>query len=332
MDKFEMNKLKRPIIEGSNVEELNEAKKETETTEYDEIVPMEEVESLDDVKESENDYIESLKHYNLSNKEVMNLLEAIHDFKSDNYDLSKIYDMLPKEFQSMVIGFSTIAASDGSKMSKKQATKFVMNQVINDAKINSAFNTYEKEMHNTVAQIDGELQALVNGEINKLFDNINKIEVENPEQAERIKTIKKAIDDASTFKVQYDFIDNKTMKKINKDYKLRYRQRCSYYNKKINCTEIKMPDVNELPDIISSYIRGDYSDDIIGKFILLIIESTHRLPLDLSTEYYNTVYVYKLLSQIYDYKYMIGANVDNQDKTDKLYNNIRKCLDKIKEY
>ena len=181
-----------------------------------------------------------------------------------------------------------------------------------------------KEMEKTLKSIDSAYGDIYRDAMDEIFNQIDEIREKDPSRADRLQAIKNAFEDAGTFSRQLEYLDKATTKKLNKILNFRYDDRIFYFNKRVNVTEVRMPDVRELIDIISTNLPN-YEEDIIKKFIIVLIESTDINELD--QDVIKLAYVYRLINNIYDYKFYVD---DDSEQYKMIFGNITKVLEKIK--
>jgi hypothetical protein len=320
--------------ENTDAEKLAKAEEETEENEYSEIEEIDNYvnlggASVEDVDEGDEDYIEAFSPYNLSDDDAKKFIEVIADYKIGR-NKNNVYNRLPDKIKDIADGFANSPDSHGIKVSKEWAAEYVVKSFINDAKVNKAVDTFNDELNNTMADINKQYDLIFNESIENVFSKIDEIRAEDPVKADRVEAVKAAFDDASTFQRQLDYLDHIGAKKLNKLHGgKRIISDAFYFNTKVNVTEIRVPDIGELPAIIKMELP-DYDIDDINKFVSIIVKTTATLPLEGPDNLGNIAYVYKVVSNIYNYKYW-DSEIDVASEThDTIFGNITKVLDKIK--
>ena len=91
-------------------------------------------------------------------------------------------------------------------------------------------------------------------------------------------------------------------------------------------TDIKVPDITQLYDIIKLRLPT-YSSDDIKAFIVLL--ARHAMDLDF-TEVKNIAYVYRLVDSIYKYKFITAAYEDEHSKA--VMDRVSHIMDEINQY
>lgn len=313
-----------------DAEKLEKAQSETEQTVYSGVEEMNDPVNLGgvdttDVNEGRKDYLDAFSPYNINDEDAVKLLEIISDFKAGKKE--NIYNRLPDEIKKIADGLTKSPDAAQAKVSKEWAASFLIGSFISDAKLNKAIDEFNEEMNETVASMNKEYELIFNEAIDEIFAKLDTIRVEDPERAKSIEAVKKAFDDATTFERQLEYVDHLSSKKLNKYHGgKRLNNDVFYFNKRVNVTEIRIPDIGELPAIIKMHLP-EYGDDEIMKFVSILVKTTTTLPLEGLENLGNLAYVYKMIDNIYTYKY----SGDTESETYKtIFGNIAKVLDKIK--
>lgn len=279
-------------------------------------------ENIPNVDEKKSDYIEAFKPYDIEGEEAVKFLDAILEYKKTG-ERKGLYNKLPAKVKDYADGLKMASRSQGIKETSDQAAEFLIKSFINDAKVNASIEDFEKDMSATIKDMNAEYAMIYNDSIKDVFSRLDEIRAENPEQAEKIEAIKKAFDDAETFSRQLELLDHTNNKKLTKSAH-RLKDYIFYFNKRVNVTEVKVPDLGEIREIIQVHLP-DYDNDTIDKFIVTISNSINGM------DFYNNVgdvaYVYKLITNIYNYKF---SPDDSSEDYKKIFSNIAKVLDKIK--
>lgn len=318
--------------ENTSAEKLEAAKKETEESNYEGISEMQNVTDASvtgvdntQVNENRKDYLDAFSAYDIGDEDAEALLKLIYDYKN-GLDRG-LYNRLPKSLQMIADGFKSHAKLNGIKQSNDTVAKFLLNSFIDDAKLNRAVEEFETEMNDAMSDMGKNYSLIINDAIDEIFANIDKIKEEDPERAEIIAAVKKAFEDAMSFEKQMEYIDHLTLKKLNKYHGgKRLSNDVYYFNKRVNVTEIKIPDIGELPAIIKNHLP-EYDMDTIEKFVSVLVKTTTDLTLEGDENINNVAYVYRIVGNIYDYKY---SSDPESEKYNTVFGNIAKALDKIK--
>lgn len=311
-------------------EKLEKAQSETEQAEYSKVEEMNGSVNLGgvdtaDVNEGRKDYLDAFSPYNINDEDAVKLLEIISDFKAGKKD--NIYNRLPDEIKKIADGMAKSPDARQAKVSKEWAASFLISNFISDAKLNKALDEFNEEMNEAVASMNKEYGLIFNEAIDEIFSQLETIRAEDPERAASIEAVKKAFEDAVSFERQLEYVEHLTPKKLNKYHGgKRLSNDVFYFNKKVNVTEIRVPDIGELPAIIKMHLP-EYGEDEIMKFVSILVKTTTILPLEGLENLGNLAYVYKMIDNIYNYKYSGDAESETY-KT--IFGNIAKVLDKIK--
>ena len=303
---------------------LEAAMKETESSDYKDITVQNDNSELvgidTTINETESDYHEIFDEYNLSNEDATVLLSLIEKY-NNNVEMN-YYEAMPEAIKIMADGIRQATNIQGVKCGKNDSAKFILKEMVHDAKITNAFNTFSDELNKSVVEMNEEYAKILTDAFDEAFANIDKIEAENPEQAEKIKRVKAAFDEATTFSRQLEYVNKVTANKLNKLVK-RYSNETAYFNNLVNVTDVKIPDIRKLLNIIHDNLP-EYSIDDIKKFIIAICKSCQNINMDDIAE---LAYVYKMINNIYECTF-----IDKNNKTEKsnlIFGNIAKVITSI---
>ena len=318
----------------ASTENLANAEKETENSNYDEVVmmgPMVEVipgvdatpaNIIEDIAEDENDIKQALDAYNLDDQTMVQLLKVIDDYKAG--DRSNIYSKLPDTFKSLV---DDLVSSELGGASYKQAmdiknagAKILVDSFINDAKLNAAVDDFNTEMNSTVSNMNKEYDDMISAAIDDTFNRLEEIKAEDPERAKVIESVKDAFDNAISFNDQLEFAKHTTSYVLRQNLK-EYKDYVKRFNTKVNSNTfgVKVPNIEEIIPIIKSALPYKYTGNDIRKFVICICK-TVKDPKELA----GTAYNYRMISSIYRYKF---TAID--EKGEIIFNNISKVIDEI---
>lgn len=288
---------------------LNAAKEETETAEYVESEEMDIDENMDipglgmEMPNPTNeDYFKVLATYGLKENEMLPLISVMNDYRKNpegNY-----YDRLPESFKDMALGFIRLSKQSNEKLGKNSAARLLLKELVSDAQLNNASDEFTKEFSNTILEMNEGYDKIFTEAFDDVFSNIDTIAKENPEQAEKILAIKKAFDESTTFSKQMDYINNISKKVIDKTV-ARYTNEVYYFNKKVNVTEVKVPDIGELLPIIHFHLP-DIDIEYIKKFIIVMCKSCYDL--DPADKPEDVAYIYRMVNTIYIQKFINTNN------------------------
>ena len=223
-----------------------------------------------------SDYREVFKNYDINEIEASVMLKLVDKYHNkETYDY---YSELPKIFKSIADGFRSISMKNGSIVSKNEAAKMVLKELSNDAEFNNAMDSFQNEVADTVIEMNNGYSQLINEAFEDIFAKIDEYEATDPEQVEKIKAIKKAFDDSMKFDKQLEYINNTSINKLRK-FAGRFSNERIYFNKIVNTTDVKVPDIGELLLVIHRELP-EYDIDDIKVFLIAIIKTSYDLNVE----------------------------------------------------
>ena len=302
----------------SKKEKLEEASKETENTNYNNIEKMKTKNlgvPIDDK------YLDIFSEYDINTEESRVLLSLIIEYKNDR-NTKNIYDRLPAKVQLYVDNLR-LSSPQKVKVSKENTAKFLLDSFINDIEFTDTIEQYNKEMNDLMLESNKEFQLIVQESTDNLFNNIDKLKETNPEKADELEAMKQAFIDSKTFNLQVEYLDNANIKKLKKLSK-RFNSECIYFNKSVNKTDIKIPDIRRIVPIINKALP-EYSEDTIKIFAVVIIKSVSKYNVEENIN--QLAYIYKLINNIIIYEF--ADSFDGDENYKELFSNINKVLEKI---
>lgn len=314
--------------DATSVDALEVASAETESTEYEELESIDladdsvlaGVEPFEVADPTREDYLKVLSDYNITDEEASSLLAVFSDYKRNPE--GDYFDRLPQSFKDIALGFKKLSENTPEKLGKNSAARMLLKELMHDAQFNNAAETLSAEFSNVVTEMNEGYSKIFTDAFDEVFERIDEIEAENPEQAAKIREIKKAFDAASTFDIQIEYLNTKiSAKQLNKLVP-RFNNERYYFNKKVNVTDVKVPDIGELLPIIHNNLP-DVSIDNIKKFIIVICKSCYDL--DPANNPADIAYIYRLINNIYTHKYV---EVDNSSAK-LLFGNIAEVINCI---
>lgn len=299
--------------DAASTKALAEAEKETAESNYTKATEIEAhvdipgvgipVVDPKDINEAKEDYLEVMKEYDLTDEEALSLYNVIRMYKDGNK--KGLYERLPMRIKRIADGIacnSAMAAPRVTRINKDAIAAYIVESLINDAKINNVFDEYDREMRGIANDMNQDFAKIMSEAMNESFENIEKIKETDPEVAARIESVKNAFDRAEGFDLQLEWLEHMSAKKLNK-ITTRARNEFLYFNKRVNTTSIKVPDITEIPDVIR-IVMPEVSEELALKFTLVLVESLVKLPVDDKENLSNLAYIYKLIDNIYKYKYI----------------------------
>ena len=276
----------------------------------------------DSIEENEDDIKDVLDSYGLDDESMIQMLKLIDEYKAG--EQSSLYSRLPKKMQEMVNGI--LMTETNGNVNPKQITpmrntiaKMLIDDFINDAKISAAVDEFNAEMSSTIGEMNAEYDNMVGDAIDNVFNRIEEIRAEDPDQAERIDSVKKAFDNATTFEKQLKFAKSTSPKNFKK-YLTRFKDDVYYFNKRVNSNNVgvKVTDIEEIVPIIKAALP-QYTEEDIKKFVICICRTMENID-DLA----GISYEYRMVSSIYKYKF-----VPIDEKGEVIFENISKVIEAI---
>lgn len=289
--------------------ELREMGLDEETVQSLKDIPVD-TSNLDpkNIKETKRNYLDVFKAYDINDDDALKLMQMIDQYK--NGKTTNLYDNLPIAIQKIADGLRMEAAGV-MKTSKDSAAKILLDNIINDAKFAKAIDEYQAEMSDLLLESDINFKKIIEGSINEVFDNIDKIREENPDVADKIVQIREAFNDAASFRRLYEYLDKVKMKQFLKNVE-RFNYQCDYFDRKtINKFDVRVPRISQATEILHSLL-SDYDLKEIKKFITLLIMSIQQTSMD---DVVDVAYVYRLVGNIciYNFANAISLFKENQE-------------------
>lgn len=338
--------------ENTNKEALEKAHEETESTSYNNITPIEskgigtpqvddetlkaaglsdeyikELKSLPDVdttiNESENNYRDLFKEYGISDDDSVALFKIIMQYKNDGI-AQGLYNKLPPTVKNLADGLIVVGKTESAKVSKDNAAKILIDSFIGDAKFSASIDEFNEEMNNLLISSTEEYKSLMNGYIESVYKDIDKIKTEDPEKAEALSKIKQAFEDAEIYAKESEWLDHISAKKLKKITQNSFDNECFYFNKKVNTTEIKLPDIRGAYPIIKKALPG-YTELQIKEFIIAICKSSYNLDVN---KIEDLAYIHRSIENIFAFRVLDKA-VFESDLAKKVFGNISVVINKI---
>ena len=296
--------------------------------------PMEEQpeEAVEDiVNRSSNDTLKQVfkeSGLDFTEDEANGLIALIMEYNKDKS--TKCYDRLPKVLKDEADNLYMAHAKQKAygkriNISRETIAKFFIDSFISDTAFQQVLNEVNDEMSTAAVEMNKELADIFNDAYNEVFDKIDEIRAEDPEKADRIESIKNAFNDAATMNPMLEYLNNDKPRNVRK-YHRHYASDPARFNKLVNVTDIKVPDITQLYDIIKLRLPT-YSSDDIKAFIVLL--ARHAMDLDF-TEVKNIAYVYRLVDSIYKYKFITAAYEDEHSKA--VMDRVSHIMDEINQY
>lgn len=320
-------------VDKTSTDNLSAAKEETESSNYvevKEIEPNELIPGVDvtpaniaeTIEENKNDIKSVLDSYDLDDESTIQMLKVIDEYKAGKQD--SLYSRLPKKMQEMVNGI-ILTETHGNINPKELASyrngiaKMLIDDFINDAKISATVDDFNAEMSSAINEMNAEYDNMLGDAIDNVFNKIEEIRAENPEQAEKIESVKNAFDSAATFEKQLEFAKHTSTNKFNK-FLNRYKDDVFYFNKKVNSNTVgvKVNNIEEIEPIIKAALP-QYTEEDIKKFVICICRTVGNVD-----NLAEIAYEYRMVASIYKYKF-----VPIDEKGEIIFGNISKVIDAI---
>ena len=275
---------------------------------------------------SEEDFKEVLNQYDIKGNEAVTLMNLIID--NENKVEKDYYNELPASIKDIANGMKMAAIHNGQKLSNNDAAKFILNEFSHDAAMNSTMDQFKSELNSTIGEINKGFSDTYTEAIKETFDKIDELESTDPEEANRIKAIKYAFENCLNFEKEEDFINKKSYSKLKKMISdKKYEASVFYFNKIINKTKVKFPDINKIVAVLNKHFKDKYSIEVYKIFIISIIESENDLDIENKSE--DLAYIYKMISFLYSYTFVDTNGDYDYESYNKAFNRIAKLLDII---
>ena len=276
--------------------------------------------SIKDVKPSSEDYLEAIANYvDISTEDSEQLLNILIDFDKDPN--GKYYDRLPTKIKSFCDG---IRMNAPEKMSKNSSATFILTQFTHDAQFGKLMDDYTKDMANLTNEMHKEFRSIIQESFDDLFENIEKIKDNNPEHAEILQRFYDAFKGATTFQKQLDYLDGPINKKKLNKWLDRFDNECFYFNKKVNATEIKLPNIENAYPIIKKALPG-FTELQIKEFIITICKASYDLDVN---KIEDLAYIYRAVENIFAFR-VIDMVDFNSDFAKQVFGNVSVVIKKI---
>lgn len=339
--------------ENTNEDKLEEAKQETESSNYDNITPIEsngvgvpqideealreaglsdeyieELKKLPDVdtkiEETEANYKDTFKEYGITDEDSIELLKIIMQYKKDGISQG-LYSKLPQTVKNLADGLVIVGKGESMKVSKDNAAKVLIDSFINDAKFSKSIDDFDEEMNSLVMSTSKEYKMLMNEYIEEMYKDIDKIRVEDPEKAQTLENIKKAFEDAAKYTKELEYLDHISAKKLKKITQNSFDSECFYFNKKVNTTEITLPNIQDVYPIIKKALPN-FTELQIKEFIVIMCKASYNL--DVINKIEDLAYIYRAVENIFTFRVIDMADFES-DFAKEVFGNVSVVIKKI---
>jgi len=312
--------------ENTDKEALSQAQEETENTEY------EEIESINPALDSEEELPpeDALKKIlkesspDITDEDAETVIKLLLEYKKNKNII--IYNRLPDSYKKIIddIKFNINRGRPKSQLiGKEHVARFYFDNIVSDAQFEAIFDEFNKSMDDAYREFNLEISDAFKDAYNELFSKIEEIGQEDPEKAQKLTELKNAFDDAKSFNRLLGWLEPRRRKRIYKRAELYFNDEVSYFNSKVNTTEIKVPDISKLLNVLNLY-DPERPEIEHKRFIVAICQHATELNMDNIND---LAYVYKLVDNIY--KYTFNPAILEDDETKQLFENVYKVIDKI---
>lgn len=284
---------------------------------------------LTNVKPEKTNYLNAFEPYGFKDDEAISFMNILIEYGKNGVN-DEMYDQLPQQIKMLVEQFISMDIVNGelSKTMSKKALRrhgvsLVLDSFVNDAKMDTVLNEYQEELNSTMGSINSDIQKIMSDSIDEIHAQLPLLKETNPEQAEKIESILQAFDEAKTFKLQLECAEKISPKKLRKLHE-RYANEVFYFNKKANSSkyEIKVPDIDLVLGVLKNEFM-DYPFIVLEKTVIVLIQSIIGMDMD---ELRNTAYVYRMISNITDFRFITDPNkIDAEGK--EIFDNLRTVID-----
>ena len=318
------NELEKDNISAEN---LAKAQELTENTEYDNIEEIIQ-DKVEQELPPENILKEAIKSANpdMPDEDYEQILKLLIEYKKNKNPKYTIYDKLPDSFKKVVDDYKFNINQGRPKnqlIGRELIAKMFFDTIIDDAQFDAIFDEFNRSMDEAYKEFGVEMTNLFDDAYKELFENIENIKAEDPEKGEKLQKVKDAFDDARSLNRLLEWVEPRRRRKLYKEAELRFSQPVSYFNSKVNTTDVKIPDVGKLLGVLKLYVP-ERSELELKRFIVAICEHGVELNMD---DLADLAYVYKLVDNIYKYQFIPPVLEDEETKA--LFQNVSKVIDKI---
>lgn len=322
-------------LNSDNVREDIESAEAITDSELDEDVSLEEMPDVE-INETEDDVQAALSSYVTSDEDVAKLLDIVNKYKAGEYEKKNLYNDLPDNLKQMIdnaaigsiSGPMSTSQYNQIKAARKSAAKLLVEDIINDAKMNAVINDFEKGKQEILEYTRQQSQGLITEVTEDILARIDQLKEMYPDRANELETMKSAFVGEVDFGKLLNILNHTSPNKLNK-LAGRLNSEMQYFNTKVNnnIANVKVPDILEILKLLELSLP-QYDEDIIQKFVLLICRTIYSL--DVQNNFDDFIYIYRMMNSLYRYKFtnIEGENVEN----DELFDKVSEVLDIIKSH
>ena len=288
---------------------VDETPKVEEDYEEEENPELEEVEldpndpgiNISEIEPTQEDVKATLANYGLDDDAALKLYKTINEYR--NGVKKDYYSELPQTFQNIANGLRKFSLQQGHPISKNDAAMLVLKDMLEDAQLERAMNDIQREQDQLIAEMSTEYGKIFNDTYEEIFNSIDEIEAKDPEEAEKIRKVKQAFDDANSMERLKEFVKTTNINKLRKKADNRFDDEVYYFNKKVNVTDVKIPDVGALVDVIHRWLP-ERSITAIKRLVIAI--ALHIDEIDVDKDVLQLAYVFRLMTNIYSFSFLSG--------------------------
>lgn len=264
----------------------------------------------------------------LSEEEVYEIYNLVMRYQSG--EKFNIYNEMPKFMKKEV---DNMFIASGRSMTKKEISKFVMDNLIHEIKLDQAFIDLNETIRNELAlpSMTEMYSEFMKETFEKsLIEVSEKIKDKDPEKAKLLRDVSEVYSKTYTFEELIEGLNNRKVRQFIKDTS-KYKKLCNSFNGKYIDSRFKITNIDVCRQTLMN-CAPEIGEEYIKKFIMLICKVCERKdPNDIldHTFMYYTVQNIRLL----EHDQFEGDVLT--DKRSDMYNmvieNIKKVVEEIKK-
>lgn len=273
----------------------------------------------------------------ISDEDAQQILNVIKKYQSG--EKFKVFDELPKILQDKIT--ETIQESGQTTMKLREFfAKTILNEFVSDTGMDVEIRNFNQELAEATKGL-GNFTGMVIDEYSnelkdKFYDNLisvaDKIQEEDPERAEKIRSIATAFDDAIHLKSVYEKIKT-TPSVINRAYKeamFHYDRYCTEFSIKHGNCKPKL----KQPKVIEESIMNNLAStrELARTVTILILQSIDARSSDSGDNYMGLRYKQfdSVADHVYAYYALLGfVNLNFTANRSEIVNNFREAVKEI---
>ena len=277
------------------------------------------------IKEIPKDKVDELGLTEADIPVIMSIIGRI-----ENGEKFSVYNELPQGMKDKIRNICHSMGCTDPKIIKSFAKDFVMElmkEIALDQEYVDLQNAIKETLDFNVLDMWSEhIREKMEVDLAKQADIL---EEQYPEKAKTMRDVIESFKDSYTFRRQYELLETseKTRNRLTKDLK-KYKRETEYFNFKYSRSKFVINDINNILPVLTRKLEGDYSQEDICKFIMLLCKVSQNLNADNVVDH---AFMYYSVSNILalDYIDIGSANLSEFSKT--ILKNVRGLLDKIWE-